>query len=87
MDAGRRKVDDDDLVLEQAGLGGYQLLGRTPVELYDLQSDPHETRNLASEKPDLVGKAEALLRSSRVDSVDFPLQVKGKGKAKAAKVK
>lgn len=57
-----------------------------PVELYDLKSDPYETKNLAAEKPDLVAKAEDLLRTSRVDSPDFPLKASN-AKGKAAKAK
>ena len=52
-----------------------------PIQLFDLKSDPYETKDLSSEKPDLVAKAEALLRSGRTESPAFPLQtMKAKGK-------
>jgi arylsulfatase A-like enzyme len=57
-----------------------------PVELYDLKADPSETKDLASEKPDVIAKAEALMVASRVDSPEFPLQL-SKTKGKAAKAK
>jgi hypothetical protein len=57
-----------------------------PIELYDLKSDPSESKNVASEHPDLVAKAESLILASRVDSPDFPLQAsKAKGKKAAPK--
>src|SRR5207248_11507206 len=43
--------------------------GRPPVELYDLQADPGEQRNLADERPEVVaalrGDLEAWLQSRR----------------------
>ena len=50
----------------------------TPLELYDLKTDAGEKTNLAAQKPDLVAKAEALLKSARVDDPDWPLVAKGK---------
>ncbi len=44
-----------------------------PIELYDLKADVGETKNLAGEKPDLVAKAVALMKSARVDDPDWPL--------------
>lgn len=58
-----------------------------PIELYDLKTDAAESRDLAKEKPDLVAKAESLLKSAREDHPDWPLRDRpaGKGKAKAQK--
>ena len=50
----------------------------TPLELYDLKADAGEKTNLATQNPDLVAKAEALLKSARVDDPDWPLVAKGK---------
>jgi arylsulfatase A len=58
-----------------------------PVQLYDLKSDPYETKDLARENPALVAKAESLLTASRTDHPDFPLQPPSQGKAKAKNAK
>ncbi len=50
----------------------------TPLELYDLKTDAGEKTNLAPQQPDLVAKAEALLKSARVDDPDWPLVAKAK---------
>lgn len=42
------------------------------IELYDLADDPGETRNRAGEQPDRVARAEALFRSARSPSEDWP---------------
>ena len=57
-----------------------------PLELYDLRADRGETRDLAKERPELVAQAEALMKSARVDSADFPLRApQAKSKPKAQK--
>ena len=43
------------------------------VELYDLQSDVGESRNVAGARPEVVKRAEALLESSRSDSLGWPV--------------
>jgi len=44
-----------------------------PIELYNLENDAAEQNDLAKQKPDLVAKAEALMKSSRTDHPDWPL--------------
>ncbi len=60
------------------------------TELYDLKTDPGETKNLAAEKPELVARAESLMKAARVDDPNWPMRDKpapkkgGKARAKAA---
>ncbi len=44
-----------------------------PTELYDLGADPGETRDLAAERPEVVGRLEALLDRAHVPHPDWPL--------------
>lgn len=55
-----------------------------PVEIYDLKSDPRESRDLAATRPELVAKAESLMKSARTEDPLWPLTDKGRGKAKKA---
>lgn len=45
-----------------------------PIEIYDLKTDATESKNLAAEKPDLVAKAEAMMKAARVDDPNFPMR-------------
>ena len=42
------------------------------LELYDLTKDPGEIRNIASERPDVVGKFESIFRKCRSESPYWP---------------
>ncbi|MCF7676191.1 MAG: hypothetical protein K9N23_08250 [Akkermansiaceae bacterium] len=55
-----------------------------PIELYNLKTDVGETKDLAAEHPDLVKKAESLMRSERTADPAWPLAAK-KPREKAAK--
>ena len=44
-----------------------------PIELYNLETDVGETKDLATEHPDLVKKAESLMRSERTADPGWPL--------------
>jgi arylsulfatase A-like enzyme len=44
----------------------------SPVELYDISSDIGETKNIAAEHPDIVKRAEQIMKEAHIPSVDFP---------------
>jgi len=48
--------------------------GRGLVELFDLETDPSESRNVAAEHPDIVARAEARLKSEREENENWPLR-------------
>jgi arylsulfatase A-like enzyme len=52
------------------------------VELYDLKTDPGETKDLAREKPELVKKALALMAQERTVHPDWPLKDRPRKKKK-----
>ncbi len=64
-------------------------LGTTrPLELYDLSTDPGESKNVASSHPDVVAKIEAYLKDARTDSTEFPIRepkAKGASGARASR--
>ncbi|MEY4385119.1 MAG: hypothetical protein RLY20_402 [Verrucomicrobiota bacterium] len=47
-----------------------------PVEIYDLKTDPSESKNLAGQRPELVAKAESLMKAAHVDDPNWPLRDK-----------
>jgi len=49
--------------------------GNTTLEVYDLRSDPGETRDIAPENPDLVAEIEGVLRAARHPNPVFPIPV------------
>lgn len=57
----------DDWKAVRPKLGG-------PIEIYDLKSDPSETRDLAAQRPDVVTRFEAFFQDARTDSADFPVR-------------
>jgi len=46
-----------------------------PIELYDLSTDPGEKYDLAEEHPDIVARAEELLRTARTESIHWPVEL------------
>jgi uncharacterized sulfatase len=44
------------------------------VELYDLKADPGEQHDLAGQHPDIVAAIEALMKSARTESREFPIK-------------
>jgi arylsulfatase len=47
--------------------------GKLDIELYDLQTDLAESKNLASDQPELIKRAEMIFAEAHVPSPDFPL--------------
>jgi arylsulfatase A-like enzyme len=44
------------------------------LELYDIEADVGEARNIAAEHPEVVARVETYLRSARTESPDFPIR-------------
>ena len=55
------------------------------IELYDLKTDAGETKNLAAEKPELVTKADALMKQARVEDPNWLLRDRPAGMKKQEK--
>ncbi len=53
------------------------------IELYDLKADPAESKDLSTENPGIVIKAERLMQQARVDDPNWPMR-EGKSPRKAA---
>ena len=49
----------------------YNVHKEEKYQLYDLETDPSESKNLASEQPGLVDKLSRILESARTDSEEF----------------
>lgn len=45
-----------------------------PIEIYDLSTDVAETKNLASEHPELVDKAAKIMKDARTNDPNWPLR-------------
>lgn len=45
-----------------------------PLELYDLQTDPAEARDVSAAHPDIVAKIDAYLKSARTESARWPVK-------------
>lgn len=45
-----------------------------PLELYDLENDLGETRNVAAQNPQIVAQIDRYLKSARTDSPDWPIR-------------
>ena len=66
--------------LRQGDWKAYRAAPQKPIQLYDLSKDIGETTDLASQMPEKVAELEKLMRESRTDSPEFPLEKKPKNK-------
>jgi arylsulfatase A len=55
-----------------------------PVEIFDLKNDLGEKRNVAGENPEILAKAEKILREARTDAPEWPM-VKNSKERQAAR--
>ena len=55
------------------------------LELYDLKSDIAETKNLATQNPEVLAKADAFMKAAHADDPNWPMREGPKGKANAGK--
>ena len=76
------------LLWEFSGYGGQQALrlgrwkgvrrniakGNNDIELYDLESDPGESKDVSEQHPQLVNRIDGLLKNERTNSELFPLR-------------
>jgi arylsulfatase A-like enzyme len=44
-----------------------------PLELYDLKTDPAESKDVAAEHPDVIDKVEKYLKTARTESKRWPM--------------
>ena len=62
---------------QAARMGDWKAVKRgtnTPMELYNLRTDPGEKGNIAEKNPDIVAKIEEYLNTARTDSKDWPIK-------------
>jgi arylsulfatase A-like enzyme len=53
---------------------GVRLDAGQPIELYNLKTDLAEKESVAAKHPDVVSKIDALMKSARTDSAEFPIR-------------
>lgn len=58
---------------------------RGPIELYDLRTDPAETRDLTAEHPDQVRRFEEFFEGARTESPHWPIREQPRARPAAAK--
>ncbi len=51
-----------------------RIRANSPIELYNLKTDPGEQTNLSEQYPELTQKAAAIISTARTDSIEFPIK-------------
>ncbi len=51
-----------------------RLKADVPLELYDLEADPREERDVAAAQPEVIARIEAYLRTARTESERWPVK-------------
>lgn len=64
---------------------GLRLKPNEPIELYNLKSDIGESKNVAAEHPDVVGRIEQIMKTDRTPSTDWPTDGEEKSNANPAR--
>ena len=44
----------------------------SPIALYDLSKDPAESKDLASEKPEMIAQIKTIMQNAHLENKDFP---------------
>jgi arylsulfatase A-like enzyme len=55
-----------------------KLAPSTPAEVYDIEADPSESKDVSGDNPELVANAETWFKEARTDSKEFPVTVTAK---------
>jgi arylsulfatase A-like enzyme len=58
--------------VRREGWKGVRLKAGSPLEVYDLEADPGEQRDVAAANPDVVAKIEEYLKTARTPSDRWP---------------
>jgi arylsulfatase len=67
-------------------MGAYESLQVAGIELYNLDTDPAETRNVAADNPDVIASIEALADEMRADLGDSLENMEGSGRRPAGSI-